>query len=120
MNILGTIIISLLIVLILLIFISYFGFIKENFINVTELSHNINDENNNNISVNDFLQSQPDISTKTTCDPNISKQCIIDGMSPLLVDKIIANVQEDTYYKRIFKNIRAYNVDNVFTNPDDL
>ena len=120
MSILGTIIISLLIVLILLIIISYLGIIKENFINITELTHKINEGNNDKISVNDFLQSQTDISTKTTCDPNISKQCIIDGMPPLLVDKIIANVQEDTYYKRVFKNSRAYKMDNVFTNPSDL
>ena len=71
-------------------------------------------------SVNKVLHQNNEISTKTTCDINKGGVCYIDGMPKRIVDTVIANIQEDEYYKKVFKNIRSYNTSNIYDCVDKI
>jgi hypothetical protein len=64
--------------------------------------------------VNEVLQNTSDISSQSTCNPSKGGVCYIDGMPKKIVDTVIANIQEDDYYKTVFKKIRSYTPENIY------
>jgi hypothetical protein len=70
--------------------------------------------------VNEFLQDQSYISTQKTCDPSKGSICYIDGIPKKIVDTVIANVQEDDYYRTVFKKIRSFTPENIYRCVDKI
>jgi hypothetical protein len=77
-------------------------------------THISNTRKKEGFQVNEFLEKQPFISSHNTCDPSKGGVCYIDGMPKKIVDTVIANIQEDDYYRAVFKKIRSYTPENIY------
>ena len=69
-------------------------------------------------TVNEVIENNEEIASY--CDMNKEDVCYINGMPKKIVHTVIANIKEDDYYKKVFKNIRSYNSSNIYDCVDKI